>query len=334
MTFGSCLKLAGVATAAILLTATQSMAEFPARKVQVYYPWAAGTPTYGVSQLIAEGMAKKLGVSVPVVAEPGAGGVKAFKMFLNQPADGYSVVDGYVAPLVLSPIFGKAKWGCDDFVPLYSATSNAFAIAIRPDETRWTDFKSFVAYLKAHPGKTAYNGNGLSLPHMVAAKVLRQLDIVSRPVPYDDLALGMKDLRNGTLDWLIVNPGVYKANKDHLKILVTLSNLKSVQDAYGGAPRPQDFGIDLGVSGLTPMGWDWWLVKKGTPAPELAALRNAMHDALQDPDIRKRILATGFVPTDYAPDDYSKVCNEVRSQLDSAHGAIAWEKKQLQALNQ
>ncbi len=215
MAFSRFLRVAGLASAVTVLAIAQAHAEFPERKVQVVYPWAPGTPTYGVSQLIAEGMAAKLGQPVPVVATPGSGGVKAFKTFLDAPADGYTVVDGYVAPLVLAPMFGDAEWGCDDFVPLYSATSNSFAIASRPDETRWSDFPSFVKYVQEHPGETKYNGNKLTLPHMVAAKVLQQLNLVSRPVPYEDLALGMKDLRNGILDWLIINPGVYRGNTEY-----------------------------------------------------------------------------------------------------------------------
>jgi putative tricarboxylic transport membrane protein len=333
MAFSRFLRVAGLASAVTVLAIAQAHAEFPERKVQVVYPWAPGTPTYGVSQLIAEGMAAKLGQPVPVVATPGSGGVKAFKTFLDAPADGYTVVDGYVAPLVLAPMFGDAEWGCDDFVPLYSATSNSFAIASRPDETRWSDFPSFVKYVQEHPGETKYNGNKLTLPHMVAAKVLQQLNLVSRPVPYEDLALGMKDLRNGILDWLIINPGVYRGNTEYLKVLATLSNQKEVQDVYDGAPRPEELGIDLGISGLTASGWDWWLVKKGTPEDTLAKLRGAMQSALQNADVRSGIEKVGFVPTDFSPEQYSEVCNTVASELKSAKEAVIWEENKVKALN-
>lgn len=313
--------------------ATPALAEFPERKIQNIFPWAPGTVAHGVSQMIAEGMSKRLGQPLPVVATPGAGGVKAFNTALDAPADGYTIFDGYVAPLVIAPMFDRVKWGCDDFVPLWSATSNAFAIAISPDEKRFSDFPSFIKYLKANPGKTAYNGNGLSLPHMVAAKVLQSHELVSRPVPYDDIELGMKDLRSGVLDWLVVNPGVYNANKDNLKILVTLSELDSVQKTYDGADKALDFGIDLGISGLAPMGWNWWLVKKGTPQDRVDALRKAMAETIEDPAVQAQIEATGFVLTKYSPDQYGEVCNSAREQLESAKNAITWEEDAVKALN-
>lgn len=321
------------AFATMLLTAGTALADFPERKIQNIFPWAPGTVAHGVSQMIAEGMSERLGQPLPVVATPGAGGVKAFNTALAAPADGYTIFDGYVAPLVIAPMFDRVEWGCDDFTPLWSATSNAFAIAISPDEERFTDFPSFIAYLKANPGGTAYNGNGLSLPHMVAAKVMQTFDLVSRPVPYDDIEQGMKDLRSGVLDWIVVNPGVYKANKDNLKILVTLSELDSVQVTYDGADKALDFNIDLGISGLAPMGWNWWLVHKDTPEDRVAVLRDAMEATINDPEVRARIEATGFVLTEYSPEQYSEVCNSARAQLESAKEAITWEEEAVRAAN-
>ncbi len=329
----SLLKKSLLVVSAIALMSGSALADFPDRKVQVVYPWAAGTPTYGVSQLIAEAMSKQLGQAMPVVAKPGANGVLAMKSFLDEPADGYTIMDGYVAPLVISPIFGKADWTCADFTPLYAATANGFAIAMRPDETRWSDFPSFIEYLKANPAKTAYNGSGTSLPHLIAASVMQKMDTVSRAVPYDDLALGVKDLRNGILDWIIINPGVYEANKDQLKVLMTLSDTEDASETYGGAPRPSDFGLDIGVTGLAPAGWDWWLVRSDTPADRVEVLRNAMKSAMADPEVLKSIRAVGFQPLGYAPDEYLQTCDSVRSQLESGVKAVEWETKAIRAAN-
>ena len=120
-----------LAVGALVATTTMAAAEYPERKIQHIYPWSPGTPTYAVSQIIADKMGEILGTQIPVVAKPGASGVKAFNIALEEPADGYTTIDGYVAPLVISPLFDKAPWGCEDFVPLYSATSNALP-AVRP----------------------------------------------------------------------------------------------------------------------------------------------------------------------------------------------------------
>ena len=330
----SLLILSGIVVGASFALATAASADYPERRIQLVYPWTPGTPTYAVSQIIADAMGEELGVQMPVVAKPGAGGVNAFMAALNEPADGYTALDGYVAPLIISPLFDKTEYTYESFIPLYSATSNAFAIATRADEDRFTDFPSFIEYLKAHPGETRYTGGAdLALPHMVAAKVLQHYDAVSRPVPYGDLADGTKDLRGGVLDWMVVNPGIYRSNTDHLRIIAVLSELPEVVEIYDGAQRVEDYGMELGLTGLAPMGWNWWLVKEGTPDDVVATLRDAMGKALERPEVREKILQIGFVPTGYTPDQYTEVARSINEQLQSATDAITWEKDAIKALD-
>lgn len=320
--------------ALLATTAFQAWADFPERRIQVSYPWAPGAPAYVVSQIIADGMAEELGVDIAVVAKPGAGGVNAIMAGLGEPADGYTIIDGYVAPLVISPLFGKAEYTYKDFVPLHSASSNAFALATRADEDRWTDFPSFIEYLKAHPGETRFTAaEELTLPHMVAAKMLQSQDAVARNVPYVGLAPGMKDLRGGLLDWMLINPGVYKSNRDHIKVLAVFSELDEVIDLYDGAPRIADFGIDIGLTGLAPMGWNWWVVKKDTPDEAVTKLRDAMAAALDRPEVRAKILEIGFVPTGYSADQYDEVAGQIDEELRAAMESVQWLRDELAKLN-
>ena len=324
-------KIVG-AVAVFASAAASANSGFPQRRIQVIYPWSAGTPTYAVSQIIANAMARQLGVGMPVVAKTGAGGVNAFNQALNQPADGYTVLDGYVAPLIISPLFKKANWSCNSFVPLYSATSNVFAIASLKDENRWTNFPSFVKYLKSHPGKTLYGAAPLSLPNMVVSKMLKSLHLVARDVPYSDPANSIKDLRSGLLSWVVINPGIYQADKGDLRVLAVLSSNPQARKIYGGAKLVTDFGAKIGLTGLAPSGWDWWLVKKGTPRSAVSKLRGAMQAALSETGVRKKITHIGFVVTEYPPNKYQNVCASVKKQLNTGIAAIKWEKMQLKKL--
>lgn len=320
-----------VLAAACLAFAGTAQAEFPERNIENIYPWAPGA-TMAASQIIADAMGSALGVNISVVSTPGAAGTKAFQVALSKPADGYTIFDGYVAPLVLQPMMGNAKWSYKDFTPLWSATSNSFAIVIRKDESRFTDFKSLVAYGKAHQGQLRYSpGSANALPHMVAAKVMQTSDFVAQVVPYPEIDVAVKDLRGGILDFIVINPGVYQTNKDDVKVVAVLSELKGASDTYGGAPRVQDFGIKLGMSGLAPMGWNWWLVRKETPAPVVAKLRDAMGKALARKDVQDKLLAMGYVPLGFSPDEYDKIVGPVADDLQSGIDAIAWEKTTLQS---
>lgn len=312
--------------------AGSARAEFPERNIENIYPWGPGA-TMSASQIIADAMGEALGVNISVVSTPGAGGTKAFLTAMEKPADGYTIFDGYVAPLVLQPMLGKADWSYKDFSPLWAATSNSFAIAVRKDDDRFADFPALIAYAKANPGKLRYSpGTVGALPHMVAAKVMQTSDVVAQVVPYPEIDNAVKDLRGGILDFVVINPGVYNTNKDEVRVLAVLSELEGASKIYGGAPRVEDFGIELGMRGLAPMGWNWWLVRKDTPEEVVAKLREAMGKAVNRDDVKQKLLAMGYVPLGYSPDQYEDIVGPVADDLKSGVDAIEWEKQKLKSV--
>lgn len=323
-----------LATAILGMAAFEAAAEFPERRVQVSYPWGPGLPAYVVSQIIADGMAEELGVDVAVVARPGAGGVNAFMAGLAEPADGYTIIDAYVAPLIISPIFEKADYTYKDFIPLHSATSNGFAIVSRADDDRWDDFPGLMKYMQDHPGELRFTaGEELTLPHMVMSQIMRSYNAVARPVPYAGLVAGVPDLMGGLLDWQLINPGAYKSQGDEFKILAVLSESDQVQAIYGGAPKISEFGVDIGLSGLAPMGWNWFVVEKDTPDEAVQKLRDAMAVSLANPEIQARIEEIGFVPIGYTADEYDEVAGMIDEQLRTSVEAVYWLREEVGKLN-
>lgn len=318
--------------AASILTAVPALAEFPERTIENIHPWAPGT-AMSVSQIIAGAMGDELGVSMTVISTPGAAGTKGFQTAMARPADGYTVFDGYVAPLVLQPVLGNADWTYEDFKPLHSAVSNAFAIGGRPSETRWTNFEEMMAYGKANPGKLRYSsGSRNNLPHMVIAKVLQSYGVVAQNIPYSADGNAVKDLKSGVLDFSFVNVGNYIQDKEAFNIMLVLSELEGAKASYDGAPSITDLDIDLGISGLGPMGWTWWLVHKDTPDEVTDKLRAAMTAALNRDDVKSAIEKVGFVPLEWDHTQYDEVVGSVVVQLTEMGDALKWEEDALKNL--
>ncbi len=306
--------------------------DFPRRTIELIHPWGPGN-AMAISQILAEAMAEQLGQPIPVISTPGAAGTKAFLTAMNRPADGYTLIDGYVAPLVLQPVLGKADWTFDDFTPLHSAFSNAFAIGTAASDDRWADFKAMMAYCAAHPGELRYtSGSRNNLPHMVIAKTLQGYDCIAQNIPYTANADGMSDLKNGVLDFGFINVGDYQQNGADYRIKLVLSELPEAAESFGGAPSIADLGVDLGLSGLAPMGWNWWLVHKDTPEAEVTILREAMAAAMADPKVQDRAKALGFVPLSWDWDQYATIVRPVAGQLEAMRDALKWEEDALGGL--
>ena len=181
-------RIAGLACAAQLGISSAALADYPERNIQIFFPWGVTGAAYAVDQVVADKMGEQLGVKLPVVSRPGAGGVRAFREGMKKPSDGYTILSGYVAPLVVAPLREKADWTYEDFIPLYPVRSSVISVICRADEDRWTDFPSFIQYLKDHPAETRYTTGSIdNLPHLVMSKVLQSQNAVSRPIPYQDM---------------------------------------------------------------------------------------------------------------------------------------------------
>ncbi len=323
---------AGLAVAVLALASGAALAEFPERTIEAIHPWGPGN-AMSVSQIIAKAMGEELGVSVPVISTPGAAGTKGLKSAMARPADGYTIFDGYVAPLVLQPVLGNADWNYADFKPLHAAVSNAFAIGGRPDETRWSNFEEMMAYGREHPGKLRYSsGSRNNLPHMVIAKVLQSYGVVAQNIPYTRDGNAVKDLKSGVLDFSFVNVGNYIQDKEAFNIMLVLSELPGAKASYDGAPSITDLSIDLGLSGLAPMGWTWWIVHKDTPDDVADTLRSAMARAMKRQDVRDQIGKVGFVPLDWDHTQYEEIVGPVSGQLSAMGNALKWEEEELKKL--
>ena len=322
--------LAGCIAAA---SATAALADFPERNVEIIHPWGPGN-AMAMSQVIAKAMGEELGTDMPVISLPGAAGTKGQSTAMAKPADGYTIFDGYVAPLVLQPILGNADWNFKDFKPLSAAVANAFGIAGQKGEDRWSNFEEMMEYCKKHRGELRYSsGSRNNLPHMVIAKALQSYDCVAQNVPYTQDGNVFKDLASSVLDFAFINVGNFRSNPDKVKILLVLSELESSKKSFHGAPTIGELGVDLGLSNLGPMGWTWWIVHPDTPDDVTEKLRGAMEKAMARADVVEAVEAVGFVPLDWDHTRYEEIVGGVNSQLESMGNALSWEEEELKKLN-
>ncbi len=326
----------GAAAVAIAVVSTLGLpaisGDFPERAVQVIFPWGPGN-ALAADQIIADAVSKELNVPVTLVSTPGAGGTKAFKTAMARPADGYTAISGWVAPLVSAPASGKADWTYEDFQPLHSGVAAAFAIATRVGDDRFESFQAMMDFGKANPGELRYSsGTAGNLPHKVIAKALKAFGVVAQNVPYATDGEARKDLQAGVLDFAFVNPGAYIADKEGFEIGLILSELPAVKELFDGADNIVDLDLDLGLSGLGPLGWNWWVVHKDTPAAEVAVLRAAMTAATNNPEVIAKLSAIGWTPLTWDHDEYNEVVGAVSVQITSVGDGLIWEAAELEKL--
>ena len=167
---------------------------------------------------------------------------------------------------------------------------------------------------------------------MVIAKTLQSYGVVAQNIPYKTDADARKDMQSGILDFALVNVGAYLQDKDGFDILLVLSELPGAKVSYDDAISIADLDVDLGLTGLSPMGWTWWLVREDTPDDVVAVLRDAMKRTMEREDIRSKIQAVGFVPLEWDYDAYDDVVGTVAEQLGAMGDALKWEEDEMKKL--
>lgn len=177
----------------LLMAAGQACAAagsgWPARPIRIVVPYPPGTGPDVMARLVAEGVSKELGTSVIVENKPGANAVIGTGEVVKAPADGYTflLVDRLtlaVNPLLYPLPFDPAR----DLVSVGNVADVALYLVVARDVPA-NDFRSFIAYAKAHPGQVTFGTGGVgSVMHLNMELLQAGTGVQFLHVPYKALA--------------------------------------------------------------------------------------------------------------------------------------------------
>jgi tripartite-type tricarboxylate transporter receptor subunit TctC len=274
-----------------LVVASAAADDFPNQPIHFVVPFSAGGPTDTAGRLIAAPLQRQLGQSIVIENRPGASGVPATEFVVSGANDGYTLVVGGIAPIVLVPAVRKLRYDVDrDLVPLGLIWRSPQVLAVRTS----LDVKTvadLVAYAKAHPDKLTIGSAGIgTITHLANELFRREAGISFTHVPYRSTSNSMTDLMGGQIDAIfgdvaILSPQVKAGTIKPLAITATkrsslLPDLPTM--------------VEAGLPNVETEVWYGLLAPARTPAPVLARLKAAVKAAQLDPDYRAGLLKFGI----------------------------------------
>ncbi|MCK1714715.1 MULTISPECIES: Bug family tripartite tricarboxylate transporter substrate binding protein [unclassified Bradyrhizobium] len=275
------------------LLARAGEAEAQAGLTKIVFPFAAGAGGDTLCRLIAQDMAPVLQRTMVVENRTGGDGLIGIKAVKGASPDGSMVLvttgpTMYLLPMVeTTPRFDTAK----DFVPVSLLARFEFALVINP-VLDVTDFKSFVAWLKAHPDKTSFGvpSNG-TIPHFMGSKLEKDLGIPLTRVPYRGSAPILNDLVGGHLSFGITT--LADALPQHRAKGVRIVAVASAERSpfAPDVPTLKENGIAL----VADAWYGMWL-PAGSPPEFASRLGAAARAALAKPEVKDRLTAIGMIP--------------------------------------
>lgn len=268
-------------------------APYPKGNIEMTVLFPAGTSADVTARLLAQGMAKQLGVNVLTVNRPGAGGAIGYRYLAAQKPDGYSIVwnSNSISTTYHS---GQLAFDYTAFDPVARALVESVVVAVR-SESKWKTLKELIADAKARPGAITVANSGVgSHTHLSGVVLFKAAGAQVTDVPYGAAQI-IPNLMGGHVDVVVQFPGALAGNVSAGKIRV-LAALASQRDpSFPDVPLARELGLDIALDA-----WRGVAVPKGTPQAVIATLERAIRETVQSPDFAsaaaKLYVSPGFLP--------------------------------------
>jgi tripartite-type tricarboxylate transporter receptor subunit TctC len=156
-----------------------------------------------------------------------------------------------------------------------------------------------IAQAKASPGKLTYAsaGNGTTL-HLAGELFASMAKVDLLHVPYKGSGPAVTDLLGGQVDMMFDSLTSARPHIESGKLRALAVTTRSRATALPGVPTI----AEAGVPGYELSPWYAVYLPAGTPAPVVAALQQALAEALRQPDVRRRLAAIGAEPVGGTPE--------------------------------
>ena len=301
-----------LACAAALLGAAALPAHaqnYPTKPVRFIVPFPPGGPVDATARAITFKLSEYWKQQAIVDNRAGAGGNVGAEIASKSPADGYTVFVCSIHHSVLPSLRPDLSYNIEkDFAPVTFATQFPIILVAHPS-VQAKSVKELIAYAKANPGKLSYgsagNGGGTHLAGELF-KDIAHVDLLH--VPYKGSAPAMTDLLGGQVQLMF---------SDGPTALPQIKGGK-VRALAVGSPKRSALAPDVptmgeaGLAGYDAYSWSGIVVPAATPKEIVAKLNADIVRALNDPEVKKRLLENGAEAMPGTPDQFGKT---LRSEI-------------------
>lgn len=294
-------RLHVLATAALttLLSCGSALAAFPEKPITIVVPTAAGGANDAMARVVGQAMSAVLKQPVIVDNKAGANGSIASEFVMRAPADGYTLMLGYIATHAMNPSLQKLRYDpVKDFEPVGMVGSSATLMVVSPS-VRANNAKELVALLKAAPDKISYAsaGNGTA-PHFAAEMFKLATGTSMLHVPYKGSAPAVNDTIGGQTQ--VMFPSLFTAIP-----YVKGGKLKAVGVAGDkrSALMPDVPTLkEQGIAGVDVSQWYAIFAPARTPKPVIDLLNKTLNQVLADKSVVQRLEGHGAEVSTMTPD--------------------------------
>ena len=250
---------------------------YPERALTMVVPYGPAGGSGQVAQAMAEAVTELTGVSINRDHKPGGSGTVGMTAYMATPADGYTVMEHIDDASSAHALDSTRPNPAEDLIPLVTSQITFSQIYIRTKEDRFTDWPSFVEWVKAQDGKaTIANVSKEGSMERVTMKFITDATGMQiQQISFDKGAPRYGALAGGQVDALFEQPGDVRKFLDSDLFKPILTILKESPEAFADVPNLTDAGLDFDPL----LRFRGFYVKAGTPEDRVKWLQWAFQKA-------------------------------------------------------
>ncbi|AMO24659.1 tripartite tricarboxylate transporter substrate binding protein [Ramlibacter solisilvae] len=287
------------AALATSLASAQAQDKWPSRPITYVVPFGAGGTTDVLARLVTQKAGPALGATFVIENKPGAGGSLGSDFTAKAAPDGYTIQGGTISSHAIN-VSLYAKLGYDpirSFQPITLIGSMPNILVVRADSPYQT-LQDVIAAAKAKPGVINYASSGNGTSQHLSGVFFEQLTGGKMVhVPFKSSAESLTSLMSGQgVDIIFENlaPALPHIQAGKLRALGVTSEQRS-------STVPQVPAIAETLPGFGIVSWQAIFAPAGVPKPIVDRLSAEMIKAVQDPELRAKLVAQGIEPGGMSP---------------------------------
>lgn len=292
--------------AACIAPALACAQAYPQKPVQFTVPFPAGGAGDIFARTVAQKLSAALGQQVVVVNRPGANGIIGTEQVAKAPPDGYSILMGTTAALVINPsLYARLPYDTlKDFAPVTQGTLYQYILIVHPSVPAHS-VAALVKLARTRPGQLQYGSSSSGgSNHLAGEMFMRAASIDIVHVPFKGSAPALADTVAGQIsmmfDTIVTTAPMLRAGR--VRALAVTGETRAPQ-----APEIPTLA-EAGYAGFKVTAWQSLLAPAGTPRAIIDRLYQETAKALKLPDVVERLATQGgneIVAS--TPEEFSKL---------------------------
>ena len=287
-------RRAALACSLAVLASAPAVAQepsYPSKPITIVVGYPPGGSTDLTGRVVATELGNRLGVPVVIENIGGAGGAIGAQKVASAAPDGYTLLVGASNEIAINKLVTKkVKYDIKDFTAIGLIASQPLVL-VASTGSGVKNLAEFTQKVSKNPGKFSYGSSGVGTSlHLAGEMIKEQGKLFMTHIPYRGVAPLTNDLMGNNLEYgvFVLSSGLPHIKSGKVIALGTTESTRSAAtpDIPAISESAQYKNVDIGV-------WFALMAPAHLPKPVFDKLKKALNEALQAPELRKKLESSG-----------------------------------------